>query len=76
MTILELPDRQAAALAAKAAAQGLTLRAWLQKLADEEVPLSSISPKDAVARIREIQKRTRPDPEGWTLRDYIEYGRR
>ena len=31
---------------------------------------------DAGARILEIQKRVKPDPEGWTSRDYINYGRR
>ena len=30
----------------------------------------------AGARILEIQKRVKPDPEGWTSRDYINYGRR
>ena len=34
MTVIELPDHQAAALKAKAAAQGLSLKAWLGKLAD------------------------------------------
>ena len=29
----------------------------------------------AAARILEIQKRVKPDPEGWTSRDYINYGR-
>lgn len=33
MTVIELPDNQAAALKAKAAAQGLTLKQWLGKLA-------------------------------------------
>jgi predicted DNA-binding protein len=32
--------------------------------------------EEAVARIHEIQKHTRPDPEGWTIKDYINYGRR
>jgi hypothetical protein len=36
MTVIELPDEQAAALKAKAAAAGLTLEAWLQKLAEQE----------------------------------------
>jgi len=36
MTVIEIPDDQAAALAARAAAQGLTLNAWLKKLAEEE----------------------------------------
>ena len=40
MTVIELPDEQAAALKAKAAAQGLSLEAWLQKLAEQERPAS------------------------------------
>jgi hypothetical protein len=32
--------------------------------------------QEAAARILEIQKRVKPDPEGWTSRDYISYGRR
>jgi uncharacterized protein (DUF433 family) len=34
MTVIELPDEQAAALKAKAAAQGLSLEAWFKKLAE------------------------------------------
>ena len=33
MTVITLPDDQAAALKAKAAAEGLSLEAWLNKLA-------------------------------------------
>ncbi len=33
MTVIEIPDDQAAKLKAKAAAQGLGLKAWLGKLA-------------------------------------------
>jgi hypothetical protein len=36
MTVIELPDEQAAVLKAKAAAEGLSLEAWLQKLAEQE----------------------------------------
>jgi hypothetical protein len=36
MAVIELPDEQAAALKAKANAVGLTLEAWLQKLASEQ----------------------------------------
>ena len=32
MTVIELPDDQAAALKTRAAAQGLTLEAWFEKL--------------------------------------------
>jgi hypothetical protein len=35
MTVIELPDEQAAALRAKAKAQGLTLEEWFTKLAEE-----------------------------------------
>ena len=35
MTIIEIPDSQAAALKAKAAAEGLSLKAWLGKLAEQ-----------------------------------------
>lgn len=37
MTVLQIPDEQAAALRARAAEQGLTLEAWLQKLAGIDV---------------------------------------
>jgi hypothetical protein len=49
MTVIEIPDEQAAALKAKAAAEGLTLEAWLVKLAGtqdrapEEAPLQHIA---------------------------------
>src|SRR5260221_5877239 len=33
MTVIEIPDEQAAALRARAAAEGLTLEFWLKKLA-------------------------------------------
>ena len=36
MTVIEPPDEQAAALKAKAAAEGLTLEAWLNRLACAE----------------------------------------
>ena len=40
MTVVELSDEQAAVRKAKAAAAGLTLEAWLQKLAERERPPS------------------------------------
>ena len=78
MTVIEIPDDQAAALKAKAAAQGLSLNAWLEKLAAEDegqAMKSRKSPQDAAAHILELQKRVKPDPEGWTIKDYINYGR-
>ena len=38
MTVIELPDEQAAALKAKAAAEGLSLEAWLNSLAGTDQP--------------------------------------
>ncbi len=35
MALIEIPDNQAAALKAKAALQGLTLKSWLGKLAED-----------------------------------------
>ena len=46
MTMIELSDEQAAALKAKAAAQGLTLEAWLQKPAAVETPDGEARRKD------------------------------
>ena len=40
MTLLQIPDDQAAALQARAAEEGLTLEAWLRKLAGAEEPRS------------------------------------
>jgi hypothetical protein len=76
MTIIELPDQQAAAPKARAAAQGLTLEAWLKHLADEEAfSIAPRSPREAAARILRLQKRVKPDPEGWTVHDYIDRDR-
>jgi len=76
MTLIELPDDQAAALRAKAAAQGFTLTAWLQALAEPDLSQQKpCSAKDAIERILELQKHVRPDPDGWTVKDYINYGR-
>jgi len=76
MTVIELPDKEAEALKARAAAQGLTLEAWLKRLADEEAPRDAPpSPREAAARILELQKRVKPDPGGWTVRDYINHDR-
>ena len=73
---IDLPDDQVAALKANASAQGLTLEHWFQKLAERELPTDEIRRARAAAvRIREIQTRSKPDPEGWTVHDYIDRGR-
>ena len=79
MTVIELSDEQAAALRAKAAAQGLTLEDWLRQMAAQDehsADAARQSKQAAAATILELQKHVKPDPEGWTIRDYINYGRR
>lgn len=44
MTVIEIPDKQVAALKAKAALQGLTLKAWLGKLAEESTSVTPPKP--------------------------------
>jgi len=75
--IIHLPEDQAAALRAAAAAQGLSLEQWLERLAMQETAAANpnLATQTAVARILEIQKQVKPDPEGLTIRDYIEHGR-
>jgi hypothetical protein len=73
---IELPDEQAALLRTRAISQGLTLEGWFQKTAERESPVDPAErAKAAVDRILEIQGRSKPDPDGWTIRDYIDYGR-
>jgi len=43
------------------------------ELPDEKA--EALRAQAAAARILEIQSRVRPDPEGWTIRDYIDQGR-
>lgn len=50
MTLLQIPDEQAAALEARAAEQGLTLEDWLKKLASVEAP----SPKISKCRLEDL----------------------
>jgi hypothetical protein len=77
MTLIELPDDPAAALRAKAEAEGLTLEAWLINLADEELSMGS-SPllRSTVDPILRLQQRVKHGPEGWTIHDYINHDRR
>ena len=42
MTVIQIPDDQAAALTARAAAQGLSLEAWVRKLAESGASASAL----------------------------------
>ena len=54
MTIIELPDEQAAVLKQKAAAQGLSLEGWFKKLAGEETGMRAKPLKSAYGLIAEF----------------------
>jgi hypothetical protein len=36
----------------------------------------AVRPGSVVAAMRALRARVKPDPEGWTTRDYVHYGRR
>lgn len=36
----------------------------------------TVRPGSVVAEMRALRARLKPDPEGWTTRDYVHYGRR
>ena len=73
---IELPDDQAAALRAKLSARGLSVEGWVKNLVETVAPMTPrASAQEAVARILELQKDVKPDPDGWTVKDYINYGR-
>ena len=79
MTVIELHDEQAAALKAKAAAAGLTLEAWLNKLASAEPsaerPLQTAA-DIVLARMRNVPPEimaTMPE-DGASQHDHYIYG--
>jgi hypothetical protein len=85
MTVqLDWPHDVVDRLTEEARKKGLSLDAYLletvlQLGGSNGVPADAAEKSrrsDAGARILEIQKRVKPDPEGWTSRDYIRYGRR
>jgi hypothetical protein len=46
------------------------------RLLESEAGVRSAPPGSVVAEMRALRRRVKPDPEGWTTRDYILYGRR
>jgi hypothetical protein len=81
MTVIELPDEEAAALRAKATAAGLTLEAWLKQLARAERETVAEHPLQTAAEI--ILSRVRNVPpeimatmpkDGASQHDHYIYG--
>ena len=77
---IQVSEKSAALLAQQAAAQGLSLEAWVDEIVSEKAHALGTTrhskTRAAAEGILEIQKRVKPDPEGWTIRDYIDHGRR
>lgn len=76
---IEISEKSAALLAQQAAAHGKSLQAWVEELAIEKAQTDRSTQRSkiraAVQGILELQKHVKPDPEGWTIRQYIDYGR-
>jgi hypothetical protein len=77
---IQISDESAALLARQAASHGKSLEAWVEELAVEKAQTTGTTRQSktraAAEGILELQKHVRPDPEGWTIRDYINHGRR
>ncbi len=80
MTVIELPDEQAAALKAKANAAGLTLEAWLKQLAAEQEQPPSRPPRHIADVIVENMQDVPPEimarmpQDGASQHDHYIYG--
>jgi hypothetical protein len=46
------------------------------RLLEGNAGLRAVPPGSVVAEMRALRARVKPDPEGWTTRDYVHYGRR
>lgn len=68
---------QLAQLAAKTGADAADLvrYAVLRLLAGDHA-ITSMQQTSVVDEMRALRARIKPDPEGWTTRDYVHYGRR
>jgi hypothetical protein len=73
--ILELSDNKEAALKAKAQAQGLSAEQYAEQVLNRDL-VSHNDPASVVDKMRALRAHVKPDPEGWTTRDYVQYGRR
>jgi hypothetical protein len=78
--MIQISDESAALLRQQASANGLTVEEWVKTLVLEKAQPDDSFParhklQAAVSRILELQKLVKPDPDGWTIRDYINHGR-
>lgn len=79
---IQISEKSAALLAQQAAEQGVTVEAWIEKLAlgaqvtGQPAQGSTSSEDGLIEYMHDLRSRVKLDPEGWTVRDYIECGRR
>ena len=57
-------------------AEQLVKDAALRLLAEGDGGSTTLPPGSVVAEMRALRARVKPDSEGWTTRDYVQYGRR
>lgn len=57
-------------------AERLVKDAALRLLQDDTSFGTTLSGGAVVAAMRALRTHVKPDPEGWTTRDYVQYGRR
>ena len=46
------------------------------RLLEDTADFHAVPRGSVVAEMRALRARVKPDPEGWTTRDYVHYGRR
>ena len=83
---IQISEKSAALLAKQAAAHGKSLEAWIEELALEKAQAVSggiqeqakpeSGSRGLVEQMREFRSHVQPDPDGWTVKDYISFGRR
>jgi hypothetical protein len=52
------------------------VRDTVLRLIESNSSVRGVPPDSVVAEMRALRARVKPDPEGWTTRDYVLYGRR
>jgi hypothetical protein len=80
---VQFTPEQEAQIAKIAGAEGTAPEAFVKRAAlnaasrsvEHVHPLSADDANRAVQRILELQRSVKSDPEGWTVKDYIDYGR-
>jgi len=59
---------------------GTDAQRWVRdavlRLLEGDATSHVVSPGSVIVEMRALRARVKPDPEGWTTRDYVRYGRR